>query len=123
MLFYFLVLGFNLYPFPQTKGFRRSLAHTGYLVDKGNNILIFPEGERSRTGKLLPFKQGIGIIAKECRLPIVPVKIIGAYELWARGRKGIKKGMVTVRFGTPLRFTKESSVEITNLAFRALKKL
>ena len=122
-LYYFLVLGFNLYPFPQTKGFRRSLAHTGYLVDQGNNILIFPEGERSRTGKLLPFKQGIGIIAKECRLPIVPVKIIGAYELWSRGRKGIKKGTVTVRFGTPLRFTKESSVEITNLAFRALKKL
>lgn len=123
VLYYFFVLGYNIYPFPQTRGFRKSLRHTGYLIDKGNNILIFPEGERSRTGKPLPFRQGIGLITKEVQRPIVPIKIKGAFELWPRSRIFPKKGTIKIIIGKPISFTKESAVEITNIAYQAVKKL
>jgi 1-acyl-sn-glycerol-3-phosphate acyltransferase len=68
----------------------------------GNSFLIFPEGTRSRTGELLPFKKGGFIMALKGRAPIVPVAIRGARDAMKKGSLIIRPVHVTVSFGSPI---------------------
>ncbi len=68
----------------------------------GNSFLIFPEGTRSRTGELLPFKKGGFIMALEGQAPIVPVAISGARSAMRKGSPIINPVTVRVSFGAPV---------------------
>ena len=68
----------------------------------GNSFLIFPEGTRSRTGALLPFKKGGFIMALKAQAPIVPVAISGARSAMRKGSPIIYPVDVRVRFGEPV---------------------
>jgi long-chain acyl-CoA synthetase len=52
------------------------------LLRSGKSLLIFPEGERSLDGTLQPFKKGVGVLACELNVPVIPVKIEGSYQAW-----------------------------------------
>jgi long-chain acyl-CoA synthetase len=111
----------NLFPLPQSYGFRSSLVHMGGLVDRGRNILVFPEGERSATGEMLTFKEGLGIMVTELDIPVVPIKIKGLERVFPRGAGWPKRGIVTVVFGKPLRFGLESPHEIVEISRKAIE--
>lgn len=68
----------------------------------GHSFLIFPEGTRSRTGELLPFKKGGFIMALKGEAPVVPVAIAGARDAMRKGSPWIRPVTVTVRFGPPI---------------------
>jgi 1-acyl-sn-glycerol-3-phosphate acyltransferase len=68
----------------------------------GNSFLIFPEGTRSRTGALLPFKKGGFIMALKGEAPIIPVAISGARNAMRKGSPLIYPVQVRVQFGTPV---------------------
>ena len=116
-------IALNLFPLPQTRGFRTSLRFMGRLADNGINLLVFPEGERTIDGSLLPFQQGLGIMVQELGVPVVPVKIHGLEYVFPRGAPWPKRGDVTIIFGEPLRFRGEEPAEIVAATRRAIEEL
>ena len=103
--FYAACALFNAYPLPQKMGgTRRALKYTGELIDAGFCPLVYPEGERSLTGKMQPFKTGIGLMAIRLKVSIVPVFISGTYAIHSVHDEWPKPGKAIVRFGKPLEF-------------------
>jgi 1-acyl-sn-glycerol-3-phosphate acyltransferase len=80
----------------------RSIAIGAESLRAGNSFLIFPEGTRSRTGDLLPFKKGGFIMAIQAQVPIVPVAISGGRSAMRKGSPIVRPVKVTVRIGTPV---------------------
>ncbi len=111
-LSYALVVAlFNAFPLPQKSGFRESFAFAGELVDRGYSVLVFPEGVRTRDGKMAAFRAGIGLLAKNLNIPIVPVRLDGLWELKQARRYWARPGMVKVTIGAPVRFAPEAEPE------------
>ncbi|HJZ11556.1 MAG TPA: AMP-binding protein, partial [Acidobacteriota bacterium] len=108
-------LFFNTYPLPRTSvGLREAIHFTGDLADRGYSPLVFPEGERTEDGKLMPFRPGIGVIARQLELPVVPVLIRGLFEIWPVFARGPRiKGDARIFFGSPFVFGRKDPGEIT----------
>lgn len=72
------------------------------LLQSGLSLMVYPEGTRSRDGRLLPFKKGPFHLAMDSGIPIVPVTIVGANEVWAKGKFKIVPGTIRVIFHSPV---------------------
>ncbi len=102
--YYLAAFYFNAFPLPQREaGARQTLQYIGDLTGDGWSILIFPEGVRSPTGDIKPFRGGIGMIASRLDVPIVPVRIDDVDKLLPVGGSFVRPGRVRVAFGAPLR--------------------
>jgi len=99
----------NLFPLPREAGFRESFAYAGECVDRGYNLLVFPEGQHTTDGKLRQFRAGIGLLAHNLRIPIVPMRIDGLYERKQAGRKFAWPGQIRVKIGPPLTFSEDQN--------------
>jgi 1-acyl-sn-glycerol-3-phosphate acyltransferase len=102
-----LVRAFDLAGFvPLERGNRDqslpAIERAAHALREGNSFLIFPEGTRSRTGALLPFKKGGFIMALQAQAPIVPVAIKGARDAMKKGSLIIRPVRVSVSFGAPI---------------------
>ena len=80
-----------------------SIAGVERLLAAGWGVILFPEGTRSRSGELAPFKPGIGLLATRTGVPVVPVRIDGLHGVLPPGSMRPHRGQVEVRFGAPLR--------------------
>jgi len=74
-------------------------------IRAGNSFLIFPEGTRSQTDELLPFKKGGLVMALSAQAPIIPVAIMGGREAMHKGSALVRPVNVTVRIGEPIETT------------------
>lgn len=84
-------------------GGKRSIEKASRLMrERGYSFLIYPEGTRSRDGKLQRFRRGGFFLAIAGGAPIVPVTIKGTFELMPKGRFGSKRGTVSVEFHPPV---------------------
>jgi long-chain acyl-CoA synthetase len=109
-LFYILLTAlFNVFPLPRRRNFQRSFAHAGAAMDRGFNVMVFPEGTRSAEGRLACFRGGIGLLVKQSGAMVLPVAIRGLGELKAAGRGWFRSGKIEVHVGQPLRFTPEET--------------
>jgi len=97
-------LVFNAFPIERA-GSRRSTNTAQRLVGEGWNLLVFPEGTRSKDGWVGRFRLGAARLAMEHHLPIVPVALRGAYAAMPRGRGWPRSGRfpISVRYGPVLR--------------------
>lgn len=109
---YFLVVSiYNVFPLPRRAGFRKSFAFAGDLIDRGWNVLVFPEGERARTTKMNPFRAGIGLLATRLRVPVVPMRFDGVAEAREAGKHIVRPGAIKVWIGAPVRFEEGQAAE------------
>jgi long-chain acyl-CoA synthetase len=107
---YFLVTAlFNVFPLPRLRDFQFSFAHAGKAMDRGYNVLVFPEGARSAEGKLARFRPGIGLLAKQSGVPVLPVAMRGLGELKVQGRGWFRSGKIEVRVGEAIHFGPEDT--------------
>ncbi|HVC90823.1 MAG TPA: AMP-binding protein [Acidobacteriaceae bacterium] len=101
---------FNVFPLPAGAGLRRSFAHAGEALDRGYNVLVFPEGQRTLTGELQSFQTGISLLAQESHTQVVPVGIVGLWQAAQRsGFSRLRPQGLAVRVGAPLHRLPEES--------------
>ncbi|RJP35338.1 MAG: AMP-binding protein [Candidatus Omnitrophota bacterium] len=105
-------IGFNIFPLPQTVGYRQSMVYAGELIDKGWSVLLFPEGARTANGEMGEFREGVGILVRNLQVPVLPVAIIGGEKVLPRGNSLPRRGEVKIAFGRPLILENQSYAEI-----------
>jgi long-chain acyl-CoA synthetase len=110
---------FNVFPLPRSAGFRRSFQHAGEALDRGYNVMVFPEGQRSENGKLQRFRPGIGLLVAESKVPVLPIGLVGLGEMKEGRRQWFRSGSLKVRVGTPMTFAPEMSAEEITERLRA----
>ncbi len=94
----------NLFPLPREAGFRQSFRYAGQAVDRGYSVLVFPEGHHTVDGKMNPFRAGVGLLANNLGIPVLPMRIVGLFEVKQAGRKFALPGKIGVRIGKPIKF-------------------
>ena len=80
----------------------RSIEKGAASIRAGSSFLIFPEGTRSRTGEMLPFKKGGFVMAIKAGAPLVPVAISGGRTAMQRGSAVIRPVRISIRVGPPI---------------------
>ena len=80
----------------------RAIEAGAQSIRSGNSFLIFPEGTRSKTAQLLPFKKGGFIMAIKAQAPILPVAVQGGDAAMQKGSKIIRPATVSIRIGEPI---------------------
>ena len=95
-------LVFNTFPIERTGG-KRATSTARKLIDDGWNLLVFPEGTRSRDGWMGRWRHGAARCAWNTSVPAVPIALRGTFAAMPRGRSWPMKGRypVSVRFGPP----------------------
>ena len=79
-----------------------SLAKAGAAVRGGTSIVVFPEGTRSRTGRVQPFKKGPFVVAKEAGVPVIPIAISGSGAITPSHQLLVRPGTIRVAAGDPV---------------------
>jgi 1-acyl-sn-glycerol-3-phosphate acyltransferase len=92
-------LAFNTFAFERFGNFVKGLKICGELIKKGKTIILFPEGTRATENALMPFKPGIGSLAWELAVPVIPTYIHGAFEAFPKGSIFPKPTKIIVTFG------------------------
>ncbi len=100
------------------------------MSEKGRSVLLFPEGTRSKTGEVQPFKRGAFYLASRAGYPIVPVSISGTDKILPKGKFKLKSGTIHIHYGKPVETgnisSKKEEMElmekVRNLIIQNLKK-
>jgi long-chain acyl-CoA synthetase len=109
---YWLVTAlFDVFPLPQRSGFRESFAFAGESMDRGYSLIVFPEGRRTTDGEMAAFRGGIGILAQQLKVPVVPMRIDGLFPLKNEERHFARQGEIKVIVGEPVQFSASMTEE------------
>jgi long-chain acyl-CoA synthetase len=72
------------------------------LLERGHDVVWFPEGRRSPDGELQEFQQGVGLVLRGAQAQAVPTAIRGTFAAWPRHRRWPRPGRIDIVFGAPL---------------------
>jgi long-chain acyl-CoA synthetase len=109
---YFVVTAlFNVFPLPQTSGFRRSFAHAADVMDRGYNVIVFPEGRRANDENIQRFMSGAGLLWSELQCPALPVYLAGLGELKRTEERWFRSRKLAIHLGNPIVWRPERTPE------------
>ena len=122
--YYLAAFFFNAFPLPQREaGARQTLRYIGEVTGDGFSVLIFPEGVRSDTGEIRPFRGGIGMIASRLQIPVVPVRMEGVDRVLHTTWKMARPGRCSVTFGAPMRLNGDDYAALARQVEEAVRRL
>ncbi|MDX1774985.1 MAG: lysophospholipid acyltransferase family protein [Desulfobulbales bacterium] len=104
----------------------KSLDEAAKKIAAGTSVIIFPEGTRSLDGKLHDFKAGAMVLAIKSGVPIVPVAILGTFEILPKGKLMMTPGKVQIRTGTPIitkQYNSRDKHELAKISHKAVAEL
>ena len=114
----------NAFPVAKEGAVRPSLENMGKIIDDGWSVLIYPEGGLTVGGPVQPFMNGIGLVAVETRVPVVPMRLYIDNAGYPAKFPALRRGRIEIRIGKPLEFSssadyQEATLDIEN-AVRSL---
>jgi 1-acyl-sn-glycerol-3-phosphate acyltransferase len=122
-----LIRPFRLIPIKRGVFDRRAIEECLARLERGEALVIFPEGKISADGRLQPAHDGLAFIAGRAGVPIVPIGIAGTYEVWPLGTRIPHRGKITVRIGEPIvpagALTRHTQSELTAQVMDAIIRL
>ena len=92
------------------------------ILKENKNVAIYPEGLRTRDGKMNKFKKSFAILAKELNVDVQPYVINGAYELFPTGKKFPRPGKISVEFLDKIKVEDLSYDEIVDKSYKAIEE-
>lgn len=95
--------GYVLIKRGQNREALKSLLDAAEVIRGGRSVHIFPEGTRSLTGRLLPFKRGAFMVARRANAEVLPVTILGSHKITPKKSLAIHRGEVTLVIGKPIK--------------------
>lgn len=107
--YWLAIFCFNGFYLPQKSGFRRSFSIAGELVDNGYNLLIFPEGQRTKHGGLHPFLAGTGLLISKLEVQVLPLRIKGLWDQKKAKKYFATPGKLSVNIGEPVRYSPQKT--------------
>ena len=103
---------------------KHSIEKAAGKLKNGNSVVVFPEGTRTRTGKMTKFKRGAFMLAQELSLPIVPITLIGSFERLHRNTLKVYPGVIKMTVHAPIspeKFTSDGMSEIMHEAYEVIE--
>ena len=110
----------NVIPVDRDGNDRTALKAIIRLLQSGEGVVLFPEGTRSKDGNLQKGQPGIGMIVAKTFVPVVPVRVFGAFEAFPKGAKSVSPGEIDVCFGAPLTFSPQDAPDASRSAYQAI---
>jgi 1-acyl-sn-glycerol-3-phosphate acyltransferase len=101
----------------------KSMEVAAEKMSKGASVVIFPEGTRSETGALLPFKRGAFMLARKSGMPIVPVAVSGTIGILKRGGFIVNPMKVKIAIGSPIPIGSSDEKELRNMTKRQIEAM
>ena len=101
-LFAFLIHSLNAIPVARDKADIAAMRAIIARLQGGAAVCLYPEGTRTRDGRIIPVKAGFGLLCRRAKAVVVPVLIDGGFETWPRHNRFFRPGAINVQFGTPL---------------------
>lgn len=98
----------------EQRNLKNSILKLAQVLKSGNSLAIFPEGTRTHDGNIGAFKKTFAILAKELNVPIIPVRIDGAFEAMPRGKKMPNSKKISVTYLQPIIPTEDDTYESLN---------
>ncbi len=108
---FLMTLMFNVFGLPRVSGYREAFRFVGESVDRGYSILIYPEGWGTLDGRIHPFKTGVGLLALNLNIPVLPMRIEGMWAIAEKKRFWAWPGQVRVTLGEPIQFSTGTPAE------------
>ena len=100
-----------------------SIDEAARIIREGKSVMTFPEGTRSRDGRIQPFKKGVFHLALKSGVPIVPVTLIGSREIMPKKSLRVTPGQVTLIIHPPVLVTDYSAETVDELIERVRKPI
>ncbi len=94
----------------------KSLKEAERAIEEGSSILILPEGGRTLDGNFQPFKPGAFTLAKRAGVDVVPMAMVGAYEIKRKGSLLIRPGRMILRFGKPIAYEEIKGLPVKEIS-------
>ena len=100
--FRWLIRSLNAFPVRRNTADLRAIKEALRRLKAGRLVLLFGEGTRTRDGRIAPLESGIVMLARKAHVPVIPVTIDGAFEVWPRHHKLWRFGTIRVIYGQPM---------------------